>query len=143
METFIRFIHPHHFATDAIEPPKFSASAFLHAGPMGFIFLGAIFALLVLLSVAFLRGNSKWLRRIYFPLALVPLYSCIFILTSGMFWTLDIIRDGHGQWTSWMDIASLDETLCELLAILLTGSVISGVFLVLGYFSPVPKSQNA
>jgi hypothetical protein len=138
VKTFLQFLKP----SDANNGHGFSLWSFWHAGPIGRLFFFTVFVLLILLFTGILRPKSTWIRHVYFPLALLPLYFTIFIMTGGIFFALDILHYGHDEWKSWMDLRSLDEYLSELLALLLTGSIVTAVFFALGYLLPHQKSHD-
>src|ERR1700722_10464804 len=108
MKPFIEFLFPHPSDADPY-PYGFSLNIFLRTGPSGWILFGAMLALFVFLIIRLVRPNFKWVRRLYWPLALVPLFYCIFMMTKGMFWVLDILKAGNGKWTSWMDLSPLED----------------------------------
>lgn len=117
----------------------FGLHAFIEAGPAAFILEATLLVLCGFLIAGCFRYRGAGLHRLYLMFAFGPLAWGIGIFTWRMLEVIDILERSGGVWGNGLgEVSSLSETLSEITAVLLTCTILTGIFLAL---SPVLRPR--
>ena len=141
MKSFVEFIcrqpRPEHDS-------GLSFATFTHTGPLIFVLLGAVVALVALLILGIVRPQPRVIRNTYFFFTALPILWGITMTTLGQFRVLDQLERGGGNWTDgWVLLQPLQDVLSAHLVYLLTGSALTLIFLFLGLLLPRRQHEVA